>query len=108
LGLSYRRFYERLLSFFLHSPGTVLGDILLRIHRLYREYLEDPDMPQVHLVASQEDMVGSLNEFGTRKGWSVADWAWLQVAKRFDTLMRELPKALPEFDAPHDDETATI
>jgi putative methyltransferase len=89
-GLGYRAFYDRLIGEFEDRPETVLGGILRSMRKLYQLYVDDPSIPQLHLVASQTELMDRLKRYGRRRAWRVDDWAWLCVSEDQDRFYEEL------------------
>jgi putative methyltransferase len=99
-AIDYTRFYTGLQDHFLTSPDTVLGTMLARLRRLYRDYLQVPELPLANLVASQPDMATDLARYGVRRGWTVDHWGWLRLATDFTRFYAELPAYLGTLGLP--------
>lgn len=97
-GIAYEDFYQRLIDFSRLNPSTVLGNVTSRFKTLYQSYTENPDVPHVHLVYSQPDMVNDLLPYGRRRGWTPDNWGWLSIASNHDQFFSELGEFLRSFE----------
>jgi putative methyltransferase len=96
-GIPYAAFYRRLIGFALERPDSVLGSVLLELESLYRACTSDEAVPYVHLVASRPSMLQRISTFGTRRGWTPDQWAWLCISleqNRFSTELRDFVREL--------------
>ena len=79
--LTYRRFYDGLLKYFLNTPQGG-GAAFQRLKTLIDDYHADPDMPQVNRILTQPDMLALLRDYHpTRRGLALWGWLWLSLCE---------------------------
>mgnify|MGYP001825904535 CR=1 FL=1 len=92
--LPYKTFYEGLLTFLLNA-NTASGNAFKRVERLVDDFANDPDMPQIHRLLSQPDMVAFLDSYNPkRKGWPIWTFLWLSLSEAIDAFYRDVTRYL--------------
>ena len=87
-GVSYRRFYDGLLTFLL-SETSDCATGFHRVRRLIDDFHDDPDMPQIHRLLTQPDIMVFLDSYNPRrKGWQLWTYLWLWLAEHRDDFYR--------------------
>jgi len=82
--MPYKRFYNNLLEFMLNSKAKS-HVAFKRVMTLIDDYYHDPDMPQIHKILTQPDMVAFLSSYNPkRKGWRLWDYLWLSIGQARD------------------------
>ena len=80
-GVSYRRFYDGLLTFLLGASSHGATGFH-RVRRLIDDFRDDPDMPQIHRLLTQPDIMAFLSSYNPRrKGWQLWTYLWMWVAE---------------------------
>jgi len=115
--------YTRFLARYLHDSGrmgyfdfyTGLLDSLLagdtaaarpfrRIQRLIDDFYRDPEMPQIHRILTQPDMLAFLDAYNPkRKGWPLWTYVWLAVSEIRDTFYAAVSDVLVSQNIEMDD-----
>jgi putative methyltransferase len=92
--MPYKRFYNNLLEFMLTSEAESHA-AFKRTMTLIDDYYLDPDMPQIHKILTQPDMMAFLSSYNPkRKGWRLWDYLWLSVGESRDDFYTALQEFL--------------
>ena len=96
LGVSYRRFYDGLLSYLLGASADAAKGFH-RLRTLIDEFRDDPDMPQIHRLLTQPDIMAFLDSYNPRrKGWPLWTYLWLWLAEHREDFYRVVRNFLRE------------
>jgi len=88
--MSYRRFYNRLLTVMLHSSDPAHA-AFRRVRDLIAAYCRDDSIPQIAKMLTQPDMSAFLASFNPRrKGWHLWTYLWLAVSETTDAFYAAL------------------
>jgi len=88
--LSYKNFYNNLLEFTLKTDVESFKSFK-RIKRLINDFYDDPDIPQIHRILTQPDMIGFLNSYNpNRKGWQLWTYIWVSISEQIEDFYRNL------------------
>jgi len=92
--MPYKRFYNNLLEFMLSSKAKSHAAVK-RVMTLIDDYYHDPDMPQIHKILTQPDMVSFLSSYNPkRKGWHLWAYLWLSIGEARDDFYATLREFL--------------
>ncbi|OEU60537.1 MAG: hypothetical protein BBJ57_13070 [Desulfobacterales bacterium PC51MH44] len=92
--MPYKRFYNNLLEFMLSSKAKSHAAVK-RVMTLIDDYYHDPDMPQIHKILTQPDMVAFLSSYNPkRKGWHLWAYLWLSIGEARDDFYATLREFL--------------
>jgi putative methyltransferase len=92
--MPYKRFYNRLLAFMLGSKAKSCNAVK-RVMTLIDDYHQDPNMPQIHKILTQPDMMAFLSTYNPkRKGWRLWDYLWLSLGEMKDDFYAVLREFL--------------
>ena len=92
--MSYQQFYNRLLTFMLHSNEPAHAAIK-RVKKLIDAYYHNPDMPQIHKILTQPDMSAFLATYNPKRtGWHLWTYLWLAIGEAGDAFYGALRKFL--------------
>jgi putative methyltransferase len=95
-GFSYRAFYEGLLSVALRSERPCFKGVQ-RVSELIADFYSDPEMPQIHRLLTQPDMIDFLSGYNpNRKGWQIWTYLWLWIAENAEEFYDSLEMFLDE------------
>jgi len=84
--MGYADFYTGLLDGLL-AGDTAAARPFRRIQRLIDDFYRDPEMPQIHRILSQPDMLAFLDGYNPkRKGWPLWTYIWLAISEIRDTF----------------------
>ncbi|MCF8104488.1 MAG: radical SAM protein [Desulfohalobiaceae bacterium] len=101
-GVSFRTFYEGLLNTALESGKTCFKG-LQRVRRLIFDFYRDPDMPQIHRLLTQPDMMAFLCGYNPkRKAWQIWTYLWLWIAEHADDFYESLAEFLVDANISRD------
>jgi putative methyltransferase len=88
--MSYKTFYDQLLHYMLRS-GLDCFKSIKRIQKLIDDFYQDPDMPQIHRLLTQPDIMAFLNSYNPgRKGWQPWTYIWLSISEKIGAFYQEL------------------
>jgi 2-(S-pantetheinyl)-carbapenam-3-carboxylate methyltransferase len=88
--VDYRTFYEGLLDWMRTDSATVF-DAVRRLERLIHDFYHDPEMPQIHRILTQPDIMAFLERFNPgRKGWPLWSYPWLWTAEHLDAFYQRI------------------
>ena len=88
--LSYKNFYNNLLEFTLKTDVESFKSFK-RIKKLINDFYDDPDMPQIHRILTQPDIIGFLNSYNpNRKGWQLWTYIWVSISEQIEDFYRNL------------------
>jgi len=89
-ALSYKNFYNNLLEFTLKTDVESFKSFK-RIKKLISDFYDDPDIPQIHRILTQPDMIGFLNSYNpNRKGWQLWTYIWVSISEQIEDFYRNL------------------
>ena len=92
--IPYKYFYNNLLDFMLSSKEKS-HTAIKRVMALIDDYYHDPNMPQIHKILTQPDMLTFLLSYNPkRKGWRLWDYLWLSIGETKDEFYASLRKFL--------------
>jgi putative methyltransferase len=92
--MSYQQFYNRLLTFMLHSNEPAHAAIK-RVKKLIDAYYHNTDMPQIHKILTQPDMSAFLATYNPKRtGWHLWTYLWLAIGEAGDAFYGALRKFL--------------
>lgn len=92
--IPYRNFYQGLLHKAMYSDNTCFKG-LQRIQQLILDFQQDQDMPQVHRLLTQPDIMSFLDSYNpNRQGWQPWTYLWLWLAEYKHEFYLSLQKYL--------------